>query len=56
MPLVFTPTTIGDQLNIGLTYRTAVIPDETADQLEQTFMHRINCLRPKAQSEPSSAG
>ena len=44
MPLVFTPTTLGDHLHFGLTYRPALIPPERACQMAQHFTHRLRSL------------
>jgi hypothetical protein len=44
MPLVFTPTTLGDRLNVGLTYRTSIIPDETARSMAESFVCRLRRL------------
>ncbi|WP_428938582.1 condensation domain-containing protein [Fontivita pretiosa] len=41
MPVVFTPTTLGGELNFGLTYRTPLIPDDHAHGIADTFLDRI---------------
>jgi NRPS condensation-like uncharacterized protein len=41
MPVVFTPTTLGNQLNIGLTCRQSVIPREQAGELISAFLARL---------------
>jgi hypothetical protein len=41
MPLVFTPTTLGDRLNVGLTCRESVIPRDRADSLFAVFLDRL---------------
>ena len=41
MPLVFTTTTLGNRLNVGLTYRQSVVSDETAKQISQQFCERL---------------
>jgi hypothetical protein len=41
MPLVFTPTTIGNRLNFGLTCRTSVVPPARAAEMSAMFMHRL---------------
>jgi hypothetical protein len=41
MPVVFTPTTLGDKLNVGLTCRQAVIPQEKSAQLIAIFFDRL---------------
>lgn len=44
MPLVFTPTTLGDQLHFGLTYRPSVIPTPRAAQMAEMFTQRLRAL------------
>jgi hypothetical protein len=44
MPLVFTTTTLGNDLNFGLTYREAVISRERADQIATHFTQRVSHL------------
>jgi hypothetical protein len=41
MPLVFTPTTLGSQLNFGLTCRGSVIPPQQAPKLAEMFVKRL---------------
>ncbi len=40
-PLVFTTTTLGKGLSVGLTYRPAIIPPERAEKLGKTFIDRL---------------
>jgi NRPS condensation-like uncharacterized protein len=47
MPLVFTTTTLGEQLNFGLTYRDAVIPPAQADRIAAHFKERLAQLAPE---------
>jgi hypothetical protein len=44
IPLAFTPTTLGQTFNLGLTYRSAVISDEIATGIAATFLARLNDL------------
>lgn len=44
MPLVFTTTTLGDRLNVGLTYRQAVVPDDHAQDIAAMFLGRLASL------------
>ncbi|HMB94464.1 MAG TPA: hypothetical protein VKK61_00335 [Tepidisphaeraceae bacterium] len=41
MPVVFTPTTLGDQLNIGLTCRESVVDLKNASALAAIFLDRL---------------
>jgi hypothetical protein len=41
MPLVFTPTTLGRNFSVGLTYRTAIVPPITADAMAHMFLERL---------------
>jgi hypothetical protein len=41
VPLVFTPTTLGENLGFGLTYRAALFPDELAERIAATFKSRL---------------
>lgn len=41
MPLVFTPTTLGQRLNFGLTCRSAVVPPDRAAAMSATFTHGL---------------
>lgn len=43
-PLVFTTTTLGNSLSIGLTYRTAIVPPDRAEALSGMFLDRLNQL------------
>jgi len=38
MPVVFTPTTLGQNLNLGLTYRPSLIPEDRAQQMATDFI------------------
>jgi len=44
MPLVFTPTTLGDQLRFGLTYRPSVIPPGDAAKMAELFRNRLKTI------------
>jgi hypothetical protein len=44
MPLVFTPTTLGDRLNLGFTYRPSVISVEKAEDAAAFFIQRLRAL------------
>jgi NRPS condensation-like uncharacterized protein len=44
MPLVFTPTTLGDHLNLGFTYRPSLIPTDRADEMARHFIDRLHSL------------
>ena len=44
MPLVFTPTTLGDRLHFGLTYRPSLIAPPIADQMAAYFTQRLTTL------------
>lgn len=41
VPLVFTTTTLGDNLAFGLTYRSALFSDELAEKIAATFKARL---------------
>lgn len=41
MPVVFTPTTLGNQLNIGLTCRASVVSPSLANELARQFLGRL---------------
>lgn len=41
MPLVFTPTTLGQHLHFGLTYRPALIPPDQAQNMASFFLNRL---------------
>lgn len=41
MPLVFTPTTIGSQMNFGVTCRESVVSVDRAMQISQRFRERL---------------
>jgi hypothetical protein len=41
MPLVFTPTTLGERLNFGLTFRESVVSLDRAAALSATFADRL---------------
>jgi hypothetical protein len=55
MPLVFTPTTLGEHLHFGLTYRPSLIPPDRACQMAQHFTHRLRSLAASASSGSSPA-
>lgn len=44
MPLVFTPTTLGEHLHFGLTYRPSVIPADRANQMAEFFTRRLRSI------------
>ena len=44
MPLVFTPTTLGEHLHFGLTYRPALIPPDRAGPMAEHFAQRLRSL------------
>jgi hypothetical protein len=44
MPAVFTPTTLGQNLNLGLTYRPSLIPPDRAQQMAEHFVNRLRLL------------
>lgn len=44
MPLVFTPTTLEDRLNLGFTYRPSLIPAEKAAEMAAYFIERLRAL------------
>lgn len=41
MPLVFTPTTLGKHLHLGMTHRPALIPDDKARAMAEFFLARL---------------
>jgi hypothetical protein len=41
MPIVFTPSTLGQTLHFGLTYREAVIPEAQAEVVARDFSERL---------------
>ncbi len=46
-PLVFTTTTLGSGLSVGLTYRPAIISAENAEMLGKTFVGRLREAAPE---------
>jgi hypothetical protein len=44
MPLVFTTTTLGQGMNVGLTYRPSVIRDDLASQIAAMVLHRLSTI------------
>jgi hypothetical protein len=48
MPLVFTPTTLGDRLNLGFTYRPSLISAEKAAEMAGYFTQRLRALAASA--------
>jgi len=44
MPLVFTPTTLGDRLSFGLTCRASIIPEDRARKIASAFVERLDIL------------
>ena len=44
MPLVFTPTTLGNHLHVGLTYRPSIIPPDRAALMANQFVERLREL------------
>ncbi len=47
LPIVFTPTTLGDTLNLGFTYRRKVVQAETAQRVLQSFIDRLQSFETK---------
>jgi hypothetical protein len=45
MPVVFTPTTLGQNLNLGLTYRPSLIPQDRARQMANDFIQQLQSLK-----------
>jgi hypothetical protein len=41
IPLAFTPTTLGSQFNLGLTYRHNLLTDPAADAIVVEFLDRL---------------
>jgi hypothetical protein len=52
MPVVFTPTTLGETLNIGLTCRSSVIPPAAAPALAAAMIRQLQQF---AQSDAPNA-
>jgi hypothetical protein len=44
MPLVFTPTTLGDHLHFGFTYRPSLIPRDRAAEMTEHFAQGLKAL------------
>jgi hypothetical protein len=44
MPLVFTPTTLGDRLHFGFTHRPSLLPDARAAEMVRAFGERLRSL------------
>jgi hypothetical protein len=44
MPLVFTPTTLGDHLNFGLTCRASVVTRDRTEMIARTFIEQLDKL------------
>jgi hypothetical protein len=44
LPVVFTPTTLGDTLHLGVTYRQSVLDDTAADRLIRLFVDHLEQL------------
>jgi hypothetical protein len=44
MPLVFTPTTLGDRLNFGFTYRPSLIRPDRAGEMADYFIRRLQAI------------
>lgn len=44
LPIVFTPTTLGESFNLGYTYRSGIVPDETAAGIVDAFIARLRSL------------
>ena len=51
MPLVFTPTTLGRQLNFGLTCRDCLIPSEQSPELAAMFIRRLEWFASTEEAE-----
>ena len=41
LPVVFTPSTLGNRLHFGLTHRVSVLPEDIAAQCADTFAHML---------------
>jgi len=52
-PLVFTVTTLGDVLQVGVTYRSAAVPRETVDAVAAEFLRTIAMLPACFESQAS---
>ncbi len=50
IPVAFTPTSLGDDLNLAMTYRSAIIPRETAEAMAEGFLSRLTHLTAKPQA------
>jgi hypothetical protein len=58
-PLVFTPTTLGNTLGIGLTYRQSILPDDRAAEALGMFideLERIAMGKKPTDGDPSALG
>ncbi|MEM6313219.1 MAG: hypothetical protein AAF743_03985 [Planctomycetota bacterium] len=44
MPIVFTPTTLGNELSLGVTYRTAAVGAANAERCIETFVQTLEKL------------
>ena len=42
LPLVFTPTTLGDSLHLGVTHRTSVVSEADVDAIVDAFVRRLD--------------
>lgn len=44
LPIVFTPTTLGETLTLGYTYRSKIVPDSSAQRILSHFVERLGTL------------
>ena len=44
IPVAFTPTSLGDDLHLAMTYRRAVLPHDRARQMADGFLRRVSSL------------
>ena len=44
IPVAFTPTSLGDDLHLAMTYRSAVLPHDRARQMADGFLRRVSSL------------
>ncbi len=56
LPVVFTPSTLGDDLNFGLTWRDAVVSPELANQIATEFIEALTAISASAPRSELSTG
>jgi len=56
MPLVFTPTTLGDHLHVGFTYRSNLIDDRRAKEMTRDFDERLRALARTRRADAPAPG